>query len=58
MSPRSNSSCALISPFLSRSRNTSLIECVAMTVPSLSRITLDLNYRSSTDAINEISSLI
>lgn len=27
-------------------------------LPSLSRITLDLNYRASTDAINEISSLI
>lgn len=27
-------------------------------LPSLSRITLDLNYRASTDAINEIASLI
>jgi len=27
-------------------------------LPSLSRVTLDLNYRASTDAINEISSLI
>ncbi len=37
MSPRSKTSWVVISPFLSRSRNMSLTEWVAMMVPSKSK---------------------